>query len=172
MPTQVRIIGVDKAAGLLDDLQEGLDRPPRELLQQVGESWRGIFDDHFATKSSPFGPWKPRSAAREAIDPSGRTMQSSGNLRGAIKILSVDDEEVRVGFSGRYFYGIVQQFGGRTGKGRPGEKRKKGRDRRGPSAIPGVRIPSRPFIILGDDDFERTVEEVVTYFLGEERETE
>lgn len=150
---EVKVEGLKEAARAFEEFQKTYERPTRPLLTRIGEQWnQQVFRRNFDRQSSGDGaPWAPRSSVGRQLRPGGRALQNRGVLLQSLRVLRADGEQLEVGTTLSYAH--LLQFGGFTPRG---------------SAIPGKRIPPRPFVELGPDAVARTYSEIEEYFLGPE----
>lgn len=161
---------INRKLGLLVDAMD--DMTP--VMQEIGEYGVASTRDRFGTGLAPDGiPWAPKSETtietykrrgdrvdyRPLFGPSGRL---STEISYVAQPMSVEWGSSLIYAAAMQFGAAQGQFGARTGRTKPSEKRQKSQDYFFP--IPWGNIPARPFLGLSDADRSAIID-IVTEWL-------
>ena len=144
---RIRQEGLDELVNAISGLRDRLGVTPRDVIRQIAEHWA---NEVFPRRVDQGGarPWPPLSPVSIKLRGPSRPLQGRGRLRSGFHLLFATDRKAVVANP----FGAVHQFGATTGEG---------------AAIPGVRIPARPFMTITDEDIDDAMSVIERHYFGD-----
>lgn len=153
MATRIEIVGADELRTRLVQIDERLRGPLRPVLEPIGRAMLEAAREAITTAGR--GAWPPLAEStleiRERKGQGGSPLRAGGTLFDSLQQLELADDRVEVGT--REPRARIQEYGGTTPAG---------------SAIPGKRVPPRPFMVIPEPTIDLAIGSLLDHLFGRE----